>query len=100
MTVVVTAAPLQLDEPLTFEATAPALPWIVRVWNDPVNLMTYVTYVFMSHFGFPRDEAERRMWQVHTEGSAVVASGNREPMEMHVAAMHEYGLWATLSQES
>ena len=94
----VTAAPAQLDQPLTFGETELALPWTVRVWNDPINLMSYVTYVFMSHFGFPREEAERLMWQVHTEGSAVVASGNREPMELHVTAMQEYGLWATMSQ--
>jgi len=61
--------------------------------------MRYVTYVFMQHFGYPESEAERLMWQVHTEGRAIVASGNRELMEMHVSAMHDYGLWATLDQD-
>ncbi len=71
-------------------------PWVTIVWNDPVNLMSYVTYVFQSYFGFPKAEAERLMLLVHNEGRAVVATGTREEMERHVEAMHEYGLWATL----
>ena len=74
-------------------------PWVTIVWNDPVNLMSYVSYVFRSYFGFDRAEAERRMLQVHNEGRAVVASGPREAMERHVEAMHEYGLWATVSKQ-
>ncbi|WP_395245098.1 ATP-dependent Clp protease adapter ClpS [Agromyces sp. MMS24-K17] len=70
--------------------------WRAIVWDDPVNLMTYVTYVFQSYFGYPRAEAERLMLLVHTEGRAVVASGNREAMERHVQAMHGYGLQATV----
>jgi len=73
-------------------------PWVTIVWNDPVNLMSYVTYVFQTYFGFPKTEAERRMMLVHTEGRAVVATGTREEMERHVEAMHEYGLWATLQK--
>ncbi|QAY72732.1 ATP-dependent Clp protease adapter ClpS [Agromyces protaetiae] len=72
--------------------------WRAIVWDDPVNLMTYVTYVFQSYFGFPRDEAERLMLLVHHEGRAVVAEGNREAMERHVQAMHGYGLQATVSK--
>jgi ATP-dependent Clp protease adaptor protein ClpS len=74
-------------------------PWHTIVWNDPVNLMSYVSFVFRSYFGFDRAEAERRMLQVHHEGRAVVASGPREAMERHVEAMHEYGLWATVSRQ-
>ena len=74
-------------------------PWVTIVWNDPVNLMSYVAWVFRSYFGFSREEAERRMLQVHNDGRAVVASGPREAMERHVEAMHEYGLWATVSKE-
>ena len=73
-------------------------PWALVVWDDPVNLMTYVSWVFRSYFGFPREEAERLMLQVHTEGRALVASGTREEMERHVEAMHGYGLWATLQK--
>lgn len=73
-------------------------PWVTIVWNDPVNLMSYVSYVFQSYFGFSRQEAERRMLLVHTEGRAVVATGTREEMERHVEAMHDYGLWATLTK--
>lgn len=83
----------QLDE-----SRAPDVPWVVVVWNDPVNLMNYVSWVFRSYFGFSRPEAERRMMQVHTEGRAVVATGPREEMERHAAAMHEYGLWATVTR--
>ena len=74
-------------------------PWVTIVWNDPVNLMSYVSYVFRSYFGFDRAEAERRMLLVHNEGRAVVASGPREAMERHVEAMHEFGLWATVAKE-
>ena len=73
-----------------------APPWDTVVWDDPVNLMTYVTWVFRTYFGFPKPKAERLMMQVHTEGSAVVATGSREEMERHVEAMHAYGLLATL----
>jgi ATP-dependent Clp protease adaptor protein ClpS len=73
-------------------------PWVTIVWNDPVNLMTYVSYVFRSYFGFDRAEAERRMLLVHNEGRAVVATGSREEMERHVEAMHDFGLWATLTK--
>ena len=74
-------------------------PWVTIVWNDPVNLMSYVSYVFRSYFGFDRAEAERRMLLVHNEGRAVVASGPREAMERHVEAMHEFGLWATVARQ-
>jgi ATP-dependent Clp protease adaptor protein ClpS len=71
-------------------------PWQTVVWNDPVNLMSYVTHVFREYFGYPRAEAERLMMAVHHEGHAVVAEGAREQMELHAQAMHDYGLWATV----
>ncbi len=73
-------------------------PWRVVVWDDPVNLMSYVEYVFATHFGMPRPQARTLMLQVHHEGRAVVAEGGRAAMEGHVRAMHRYGLWATLEQ--
>ena len=72
--------------------------WITLVWNDPVNLMSYVSYVFRSYFGFSREEADKRMLQVHNDGRAVVATGAREEMERHVEAMHDFGLWATVQK--
>ncbi len=78
------------------EQTAP--PWQTVVWNDPVNLMTYVTHVFREYFGYSRDRAEQLMLAVHHAGHAVVAEGAREQMELHVQAMHDYGLWATVRQ--
>lgn len=80
-------------------STIPDTPWVTIVWNDPVNLMSYVSYVFRSYFGHSREEAERLMLLVHNEGRAVVASGGREDMERHVEAMHDFGLWATLAKE-
>lgn len=80
------------------EAVALERPWVTIVWDDPVNLMSYVAYVFRSYFGVTPEEAERLMLQVHNSGRAVVATGNREEMERHVEAMHGYGLWATLSR--
>ncbi len=73
--------------------------WRVVVWNDPVNLMSYVTWVFRSHFGFDEARATQLMLQVHHDGRAIVASGGRDAMEGHVRAMHDYGLWATLEPE-
>jgi ATP-dependent Clp protease adaptor protein ClpS len=74
-------------------------PWITIVWNDPINLMSYVTYVFMNYFKYSREKAEKLMSDVHHEGRAVVSSGTREEMERDVAAMHSYGLWATLQKD-
>ena len=73
-------------------------PWITIVWDDPVNLMTYVTYVLMELFGFTKEKAHELMMQVHTQGKAVVSTGSREEMEHDVARLHEYGLWATLQR--
>jgi ATP-dependent Clp protease adaptor protein ClpS len=73
-------------------------PWQTVVWNDPVNLMSYVTHVFREYFGFDREHAERLMLAVHHEGHAVVAEGAREQMELHAQAMHDYGLWATIRE--
>ena len=80
------------------ERVAPDVPWVTIVLNDPVNLMSYVAYVFRSYFGHPPAEAERLMLQVHLTGRAVVATGPREEMERHVEAMHDFGLWATLEK--
>jgi ATP-dependent Clp protease adaptor protein ClpS len=80
------------------QGTAVADPWVTIVWNDPVNLMSYVTYVFESYFGFPRAKAEKLMRQVHEQGRAAVSTGSLEAMEVDVQAMHEFGLWATLQR--
>ncbi|MDR0837867.1 MAG: ATP-dependent Clp protease adapter ClpS [Propionibacteriaceae bacterium] len=82
-----------LDAPESTEAVERA--WVTIVWDDPVNLMSYVVYVFSNYFGFERTEAERLMLLVHTQGKAVVAHGCREEMERHVQAMHSYGLLST-----
>lgn len=73
-------------------------PWVTIVWDDPVNLMSYVTHVFVSYFRYAKPKAERLMMQVHSAGQATVSTGSREAMERDVAAMHEYGLWATLDK--
>ncbi|WP_380169065.1 ATP-dependent Clp protease adapter ClpS [Jannaschia sp. R86511] len=73
--------------------------WQTVVWNDPVNLMSYVSYVFRSYFGYSHAKAEELMMQVHTDGRSVVSSGSREKMETDVTAMHTYGLWATVQRE-
>ena len=81
------------------EQTILDTPWVAIVWNDPVNLMTYVSYVFRSYFGFSAEQAEELMLQVHHNGRAVVASGGREEMERHTEAMHDFGLWATVQKD-
>lgn len=80
------------------EQIDPQRPWQTVVWDDPVNLMSYVTHVFREYFGFPRAKAEALMLAVHNQGHAVVAEGAREQMELHARAMHDYGLWATVRQ--
>jgi len=74
-------------------------PWVTIVWNDPINLMSYVTYVFMTYFAYPRAKAESLMMDVHHKGRAVVSAGSREEMERDVTAMHSFGLWATLARD-
>ncbi|SOD65034.1 ATP-dependent Clp protease adaptor protein ClpS [Streptomyces zhaozhouensis] len=82
------------------EAPVPEVPWVTVVHNDPVNLMSYVTYVFQAYFGYSKDKAKKLMLDVHHKGRAVVSQGSREEMERDVQAMHGYGLWATLQRES
>jgi ATP-dependent Clp protease adaptor protein ClpS len=81
------------------EVVEPDLPWITIVHNDPVNLMSYVAYVFQTYFGYSEAKANQLMLDVHHKGRAVVSSGSREEMERDVNAMHGYGLWATLRQD-
>ncbi len=77
-----------------------AKPWVTIVWNDPVNLMSYVAYVFQKYFGYSKAKSEKLMMEVHEEGRSVVSTGTREEMERDVQAMHEYGLWATMEKSS
>ena len=74
-------------------------PWITIVWDDPVNLMSYVTFVFMKLFGYSKEKAHELMLKVHNDGRAVVSSGTREEMERDVQRLHEHGLWATLQRD-
>jgi ATP-dependent Clp protease adaptor protein ClpS len=90
--------PQTLEDTDTHRLVAPDVPWVTLVWNDPVNLMSYVSYVFRTYFGYQKAEADRLMLQVHNNGRAVVATGPREEMERHVEAMHDYGLWATVTK--
>ncbi len=98
MTPTVTATPLDTLPELDLESELDR-PWSTTVWDDPINLMSYVTYVFMEHFKFSKEKAGYYMLLVHTEGKAMVSTGSREAMERDVAAMHTYGLWATLAKD-
>ena len=93
------AAPMEAEvvEP-DIDVTADR-PWVVIVWNDPINLMSYVTFVFQKLFGYPKAKAEKLMMEVHERGRAVVSTGPRERAEMDVYRLHEHGLWATLQQD-
>ena len=92
-------AEVEVREPERDEAPRHDRPWIVIVWNDPINLMSYVTLVFQKLFGYSRARATKLMLQVHHEGKAVVSSGTREKAEHDVARLHAHGLWATLRQD-
>jgi ATP-dependent Clp protease adaptor protein ClpS len=89
----------RVDLPLGADENDPDRPWVTIVWNDPVNLMSYVTYVFQKLFGYSKDKAHTLMLQVHHDGRAVVSTGSREQMEHDVARLHAHGLWATLQQD-
>ncbi|MFN2613798.1 MAG: ATP-dependent Clp protease adapter ClpS [Actinomycetota bacterium] len=93
-------APTRVDQPDVDEVVEPDRPWVVIVWNDPINLMTYVTYVFQKLFGYPREKAHKLMLEVHFDGKSVVWSGPRERSEAYVAALHTYGLWATMQRDT
>ena len=94
-----TTAPQEVKEPDLGLSEDIDTPWVVIVWNDPINLMSYVEFVFRKLFGYSRDEARKLMLQVHNEGKAVVSSGSRSEAERDVFRLHEHGLWATMQQD-
>jgi ATP-dependent Clp protease adaptor protein ClpS len=93
-------APVRIDEPDLEEWVGTDRPWVVIVWNDPVNLMDYVVYVFQKLFGYSREKATKLMLEVHREGKSAVAHGSREKAEIDVARLHAHGLWATMEHDS
>lgn len=94
------ASPVEVEPTLTpDEITLVAKPWVTVVWNDPVNLMSYVSYVFQKYFGYDKSKAEKLMMEVHEDGRSAVSTGSREEMERDVQAMHGYGLWATMEKQ-
>jgi ATP-dependent Clp protease adaptor protein ClpS len=95
-----TAAPVEIREPDVCETTDLARPWKVIVWNDPINLMSYVSFVFQKLFGYSKEKANKLMMDVHTKGKAVVVSGPREKSELDVFRLHEHGLWATMEKDT
>ncbi len=99
MSAMPTAAPTEVKEPEIGEDVNEDRPWIVIVWNDPINLMSYVTFVFQKLFGYSREKATKLMLDVHQKGKAVVSSGPREKAELDVFRLHEHGLWATMEHD-
>lgn len=94
------ASDTQVAEPEVRETTETDLPWIVLVWNDPINLMSYVSFVFQKLFGYSKEKADLLMIDVHEKGRAVVSTGTRERAEIDVFRLHEHGLWATMQKDS
>jgi ATP-dependent Clp protease adaptor protein ClpS len=92
-------APVRVEEPDLDDVPIDDRPWIVIVWNDPINLMSYVTMVFRKLFGYTEAKATKLMLQVHHEGKAVVSSGTHEKCELDVSRLHAHGLWATMQQD-
>jgi ATP-dependent Clp protease adaptor protein ClpS len=93
------AAPAEAQLPSSDESVDADRPWIVIVWNDPINLMSYVVLVFQKLFGYNRAKATELMLDVHHKGRAIVSSGTREKAELDVFRLHEHGLWATMRQD-
>ena len=94
-----TPAPVEVDQPTGDIDVEPDLPWVVLVWNDPINLMTYVTFVLQKLFGYSLEKATKLMLDVHHKGRAVVSNGTREKCELDVFRLHEHGLWATMQHD-
>ncbi len=94
-----TTSPLEVIEPDLGDDVDTEHPWVVIVWNDPINLMSYVTHVLQKLFGYSREKATQLMLQVHHEGKAVVSSGTRAEAERDLFRLHEHGLWATMQQD-
>ncbi len=92
-------APAEIDRPSGQDVVEPDVPWVVIVWNDPINLMSYVTWVFQKLFGYSRDKATKLMLDVHHKGKAVVSNGPKERAESDVARLHAHGLWATMQKD-
>ena len=92
-------APLEVDDPEVGSVPGFDAPWIVLVWNDPINLMSYVTFVLQKLFGYSKEKATALMLDVHHKGRAVVSNGSREKAELDVYRLHEHGLWATMQQD-
>jgi ATP-dependent Clp protease adaptor protein ClpS len=97
---VTSSAPTTQKSAEVQDVTLPDSPWVTIVWNDPVNLMSYVTYVFQKLFGYSRDEATKLMLDVHHKGRAVVTQGSRDKVEIDVAKLHGAGLWATMQRDA
>lgn len=91
--------PVEVNEPTVDDVADLDTPWIVLVWNDPINLMSYVTHVFQKVFGYSREKATSLMLDVHEKGRAVVSNGTRETCELDVFRLHEHGLWATMQSD-
>ena len=94
-----TPAPGEVLDPDLDEELDVDRPWVVIVWNDPINLMSYVSFVFQKLFGYSRAKADELMLDVHEKGRAVVSDGPREKAELDVFRLHEHGLWATMEQQ-
>ena len=91
--------PVEIEEPTSDTFTSPDTPWIVLVWNDPINLMSYVSFVLQKLFGYSKEKANRLMLDVHEKGRAVVSTGDRDKAELDVFRLHEHGLWATMQKD-
>jgi ATP-dependent Clp protease adaptor protein ClpS len=92
-------SPAEVSEPVVGEEVATDSPWVVIVWNDPINLMSYVAFVLQKLFGYSKDKATSLMLDVHHKGRAVVSNGAREKCELDVFRLHEHGLWATMQHD-
>ncbi len=92
-------SPVETEDPVNDASVSPDTPWVVIVWNDPINLMQYVTFVLQKLFGYSKPKATKLMLDVHHKGRAVVSEGPREKAELDVFRLHEHGLWATMQQD-
>ena len=92
------SAPDVVIEPKVEVEESLDVPWNVVVHNDPINLMDYVTKVFMRVFGYAKEKADSHMMEVHQRGRSILWTGTRERAEFYVEQLHVHLLMATIER--
>ncbi len=88
--------PAEITATETEDELAPV--WQVIIFNDPVNLMSFVTLVIRRIFGYSEEKATKLMLMVHEQGKAIVWRGEREKAELYVQQLQSHQLLASMQK--